>query len=100
MELTWSVATKPTASGGRRPTPPALHPGRPIAAGAEPWLHHLTRIRAAPTTILDRHPHHPFLVVAHGETVTSAHHLFLDISPDRLLPLAFATDQASLTIWR
>jgi probable phosphoglycerate mutase len=79
---------------------PALHPARPIAPGAEPWMAHLTRVRAALDTILNRHPGQTILVVAHGETVTAAHHLFLDIEPKQMLPLAFAVDQASLTTWR
>lgn len=79
---------------------PALHPDRPIAPGAEPWLDHLTRVRTALSAILDTHPGGRVLVVAHGETVTAAHHLFLDIEPGRMLPLAFAADQASLTTWR
>jgi probable phosphoglycerate mutase len=79
---------------------PALHPGRPIAAGAETWLQHQRRVCAVLRNLLDRHAGHRVVVVAHGETVTVAHHLFLHAGPDNTLPVAFAVDQASLTTWR
>jgi probable phosphoglycerate mutase len=79
---------------------PALHPDEPIAPGAEPWLTHLARVRTALSAILDRHRGERVLLVAHGETVAAAHHLFLNIDPAHMLPVAFAVDQASLTIWQ
>ncbi len=79
---------------------PALHPDQPITAGAEPWLDHLARVITALGAILTRHPGQRVLLVAHGETVTAAHHLFLAVPTTTMLPLAFTVDQASLTIWR
>ncbi|MBT8225377.1 MAG: hypothetical protein HKP61_18885, partial [Dactylosporangium sp.] len=60
----------------------------------------LARARAALTTILQAHPGDRILTIGHGETVTAAHHLFLDIEPGQMLPLAFTADQASITTWR
>jgi len=79
---------------------PTLHPDRPIAAGAESALAHLARARTALSDMLQAHPGGRILAVGHGETITAAHHLFLDIEPGRILPLAFTVDQASITTWR
>jgi probable phosphoglycerate mutase len=76
---------------------PALHPDRPIADGAETWQQHQHRVHTALRDLLDRHTGQHILIVAHGETVTAAHHLFCHVEA---LPVAFAVDQAALTTWR
>ncbi len=85
--------------------PPALHPDRPIAPGAEPWTTHALRVRATLTAILDRHPGHTVLLVAHGDTIIAAHHHFLALSaeppgtPTPAGSLAYVTDHTGLTAW-
>jgi probable phosphoglycerate mutase len=76
---------------------PALHPDRPIADGAETWRQHQQRVHIALRGLLDRHVEQRIVVVAYGETVTAAHHLFCDTTA---LPVAFAVDQTALTTWR
>ena len=76
---------------------PALHPDRPVAVGAETWRQHQRRVHTVLRGLLDQHNGHRIVVVAHGETVTAAHHLFLDTDT---LPVAFAVDQAAVTTWR
>jgi probable phosphoglycerate mutase len=76
---------------------PALHPDRPIADGAETWREHQQRVRTVLRGLLDRHAGRRIVVVAHGETVTAAHHLFCDADA---LPVAFAVDQTAITTWQ
>lgn len=76
---------------------PALYPDRPVADGAETWHQHQRRIHTVLHNLLRRHTEHRIVVVAHGETITAAHHLFLATDT---LPVAFAADQAAVTTWR
>lgn len=76
---------------------PALHPHRPIADGAETWHQHQQRVHAALRGLLTRHTGQRIVLVAHGETITAAHHLFCDTDA---LPIAFAVHQTALTTWR
>lgn len=76
---------------------PALHPDRPVAAGAETWRQHQHRVHVVLRNLLDRHAGRRIVVVAHGETVTAAHHLFCHTDA---LPVAFAVDQTAITTWR
>lgn len=76
---------------------PALHPDQPIAAGAETWRQHQRRVHTVLRALLDQHAGRRVVVVAHGETVTAAHHLFCDADT---LPVAFAVDQAAVTVWQ
>lgn len=79
---------------------PALHPDRPVATGAETWLQHQHRVHTVLEDLLDRHAGQRIIIIAHGETITAAHHLFLHLPHNRLAPIAFAADQAALTTWR
>jgi probable phosphoglycerate mutase len=78
---------------------PASEPDRPIAAGAEAWSQYLHRSMAALRSILDRHAGQRVLIVGHGETVTTAAHLMLDLPTTTRTRAAFAAHPASLTIW-
>lgn len=84
-----------TAFGGI----PAIEADQPIAAGAETWSRYLYRSMAALRSILDRHPGQRVLIVGHGETVTTAAHLMLDLPTTTRTKVAFAAHPASLTIW-
>jgi probable phosphoglycerate mutase len=75
---------------------PAMHPDRPLVDGAETWNQHQRRVHTVLRELLDRHSGQRILVVAHGETVTAAHHLFCEVDT---LPIAFAVDQTALTTW-
>ena len=77
--------------------PPADHPDRPIADGAEPWNAYRSRACATLEAILERHSGTRILIVGHAETVTAAHHHVLAASMS--LPTAFTVHQASLTVW-
>ncbi|GAA0476525.1 hypothetical protein Aca07nite_87100 [Actinoplanes capillaceus] len=76
---------------------PALHPDTPIAEGAETWHEYQTRVHTALQRILEDHRGQRVVIIAHGETVTAAHHFFADVT---LLPMAFVVDQTALTTWR
>ncbi len=76
---------------------PALHPDQPIADGAETWLQHQHRVHATLRALLDQHIGQRTLIVAHGETVTAAHHLFCHSDA---LPIGFAVDQTALSTWQ
>lgn len=78
---------------------PAQHPDRPIAPGAEPWTTYLQRVTAALRDILARHTGDTVLIVGHGETVTAAAHLFLDLAASLRASTAFAAHYASITRW-
>ncbi|MGH3924710.1 MAG: histidine phosphatase family protein [Pseudonocardiaceae bacterium] len=90
----WSEVV--TAFGGI----PANEPDRPIAAGAETWTQYLLRSIAALRTILDRHSGQRVLIVGHGETVTTAAHLLLDLPAMTRARAAFAAHPASITVWQ
>ncbi|MFI5492359.1 histidine phosphatase family protein [Actinoplanes sp. NPDC051859] len=76
---------------------PALNPDRPIADGGETWLQHQQRVHTALLRLVAQHTGQRILVVAHGETVTAAHHWFCHVDA---LPVGFAADQTALTTWR
>jgi probable phosphoglycerate mutase len=78
---------------------PAREPDRPIAPGAETWTTYLHRSTAALQTILNRHAGQRVLVVGHGETVTTAAHLLLNLPAETRATATFAAHPASLTIW-
>ncbi|MBC7299448.1 histidine phosphatase family protein [Nocardia salmonicida] len=78
---------------------PALRPHRPIAPGAETWAAFLDRARAALAAILERHPEGTVLVIAHGETITAATYLFLNLSTATRATAAFAAHNGGITIW-
>ncbi len=79
---------------------PSLHPDRPLAAGAESWYDHQKRVHRALRELLERHRGQRVLLVAHGETVTAAHHLFCGLDSTSTLPIGFAAYQSALTTWR
>lgn len=76
---------------------PALHPDQPIAPGAETWRQHQRRVHTVLRALLDQHAGRRIVLVAHGETVTAAQHLFCDADT---LPVAFAVDQTAVTVWQ
>ena len=78
---------------------PAQHPDRPIAPGAESWSAYLQRTTAMLRDILARHTGGTVLIVGHGETVTAAAHLFLDLAAGLRASAAFAVHYASITRW-
>lgn len=78
---------------------PAQHPDHPIAPGAEPWTTYLQRTTTSLRGILARHPGDTVLIIGHGETVTAAAHLFLNLTPDLRASVAFAAHYASITRW-
>jgi len=78
---------------------PAQHPDQPIALGAEPWSAYLQRITTTLRDILARHSGTTVLIIGHGETVTAAAHLFLDLATDLRASAAFAVHYASITRW-
>ncbi|MGH3519132.1 MAG: histidine phosphatase family protein [Haloechinothrix sp.] len=77
----------------------AQHPDHPIAPGAETWTAYLQRATAILRDILARHPGGTVLIVGHGETVTAAAHLFLDLAAGLRATIAFAVHYASITRW-
>lgn len=78
---------------------PALHPTRAVAPGAETWVEFLTRACAALRQIVARHEGQQVLIVAHGETIIAAHHLFLGVPDEQVLPLGFLCHPAALSTW-
>jgi len=78
---------------------PAQHPDQPIAPGAESWAVYLQRTTATLRGILDRHRGGTVLLIGHGETVTAAAHLFLDLAAGLRASAAFAVHYASITRW-
>lgn len=78
---------------------PARHPDLPIGPGAETWNHHYQRVRALLIRLLDHHDGQTIAVIAHGETITAAAHLFLNLPTSARADVAFAADNAALTIW-
>jgi 2,3-bisphosphoglycerate-dependent phosphoglycerate mutase len=78
---------------------PAQHPDHPIAPGAEPWTTYLQRTTTALRDTLTRHPGGTVLIIAHGETVTAAAHLFLNLTTSLRANAAFAVHYASITRW-
>jgi 2,3-bisphosphoglycerate-dependent phosphoglycerate mutase len=78
---------------------PAQHPDHPIATGAETWTAYLKRATTALRDILVRHIGGTVLIVGHGETVTAAAHLFLDLAASVRASAAFAAHYASITRW-
>ncbi|MFC0862422.1 histidine phosphatase family protein [Sphaerimonospora cavernae] len=79
---------------------PALHPTRAVAPGAETWAAFLARARAALRQIVTRHEGRRVLIVAHGETIAAAHHLFLGVPDGQVLPLAFVCHPTALSRWQ
>ncbi|MFE2998019.1 histidine phosphatase family protein [Nocardia sp. NPDC059246] len=80
--------------------PPQSDPGRSYSIGGEPWNAYLTRTAGALRTILNRHAGQRVLVVAHGETVESAHTLLLGLPPGACREVRFTVGHASLTRWQ
>lgn len=78
---------------------PARHPDLPLGPGAETWNHHYQRVRALLIRLLDHHDGQTIAVIAHGETITAAAHLFLNLPTSARADVAFAADNAALTIW-
>lgn len=78
---------------------PAQHPYHPIATGAETWAAYLQRATAALRDILARHCGDTVLIVGHGETVTAAAHLFLNLAAELRASVTFAVHYASITRW-
>ncbi|APU13094.1 MULTISPECIES: histidine phosphatase family protein [Actinoalloteichus] len=78
---------------------PAHHPDQPIAPGAEPWSAYLRRANATLCDILHRHTEGTVLIIGHGETVTAAAHLFLNLAASLRANTAFAVHYASITRW-
>ncbi len=78
---------------------PALHPDEPIAPGAETWTAYLSRARMALRSIVDRHPEGTILIIGHGETITAAAHLFLNLDSRTRASSGFAAHYASITRW-
>ena len=78
---------------------PALHPHDPIAPEAEAWTDYLHRARETLTALLEQHSGTTVLVIAHGETVTAAAHLFLNLPVQTRAFAAFAVHYASITTW-
>lgn len=78
---------------------PARHPDLPIGPGAETWNHHYQRVRALLIRLLDHHDGQTIAVIAHGETITAAAHLFLNLPTSARADVAFAAHNAALTIW-
>ncbi|MGH3979783.1 MAG: histidine phosphatase family protein [Pseudonocardiaceae bacterium] len=78
---------------------PAQHPDHPIAPGAETWTTYLHRATAILRDILARHLGETVLIVGHGETVTAAAHLYLDLAAHLRASAAFAVHYASITRW-
>ena len=78
---------------------PAQHPDQPIAPGAESWTAYLQRAAATLRDLLARHTGGTVLIVGHGETVTAAAHLFLDLAASLRASAAFAVHYASITRW-
>lgn len=78
---------------------PAQYPDHPIAPGAETWSSYLQRATTVLRGILARHVGGTVLIVGHGETVTAATHLFLNLAVDIRASAAFASHYASITRW-
>lgn len=78
---------------------PAQHPDQPIAPGAESWTAYLQRTTTTLRDILARHTGGTVLIVGHGETVTAAAHLFLNLAAGLRASAAFAVHYASITRW-
>lgn len=78
---------------------PAQHPHHPIARDAESWSTYLQRATKILRELLARHTGDTVLVVGHGETVTAAVHLFLDVAADLQARVAFAAHYGSITRW-
>jgi probable phosphoglycerate mutase len=78
---------------------PALRPHHPIAPGAETWAQFLHRARSALAALLACHPEGTVLVMAHGETITAAAYLFLNLPIETRARTAFAAHHAGITIW-
>jgi probable phosphoglycerate mutase len=79
---------------------PALRPDLPLAPGGEAWTDYLARSTVALTAILGRHRGQKVLLVGHGETVSTACTLFLQLVPGWQSRAALAVDQASVTRWQ
>jgi len=90
----WSAVK--AAFGG----PPAAHPNRPYAPGAEPWNDYLDRATGFLRTLLDRHAGQRILIAAHGETIQAAHLLLLGLPCQAWSRVEFATDHAGLARWQ
>ena len=78
---------------------PALHPDDPIAPGAETWNTYLSRVGFALRTILGRHDDGTVLIVGHGETITAAAHVFLNLNARTRASAGFAAHYTSITRW-
>lgn len=75
------------------------HPERPIASGAESWSTYLRRATTALRAIVNRHYEQAILVIGHGETITVAAHLFLELNVDARAQATFSVHYASITRW-
>lgn len=78
---------------------PALHPDQPLAPGAEAWTSYLDRAQSVLRAIVDRHPDGVVLIVGHGETITAAAHLFLNLDAAVRAAAGFTAHYASITSW-
>lgn len=78
---------------------PALHPDQPLTLGAESFNDHLHRVTATLRQLLNRHAGQRLLLVAHGDTITAAHHLLLNLDTAAPIRAGFAAHQASLSYW-
>lgn len=76
---------------------PAQHSDHPIAPGAESWTVYVRRATVALRGIIARHTGESVLIVGHGETVTTAAHLFLGLAADTRASVAFTVHYASIT---
>ncbi|MGH3614341.1 MAG: histidine phosphatase family protein [Pseudonocardia sp.] len=85
-----------TAFGG----PPQHNPDVPYASGSESWTEYLDRSTSALQKILTRHQGQRVLVLAHGETIETAHTLLLGLAPRTSRHARFITDHTCLTRWQ
>jgi len=80
--------------------PPAAHPDRPYAPGAETWNDYLDRATAFLAALLDRHAGQRILIAAHGETIQAAHILLLGLPRAARTQVEFRTDHTGLARWQ
>ncbi|MQY28888.1 histidine phosphatase family protein [Nocardia aurantia] len=80
--------------------PPQHNPDHPYADGAESWTNYLDRVTHALDRIIANHPRHRILVLAHGETIEAAHHLFLRLPAETTCHTRFRTNPTCLTRWQ